>query len=222
MNLKHIALVLILSTGIVVHAEEIKLVEKDAATVLYRDSSEANRIGKKFSANWELFGSGPAGTSESGVSAAYHLNRNSLIQLEYGKGGFSSFWSDLTSISFNGSHIGLHFKHFAGNSFYFKTGIDYRQIQYRYNYNSLTTDGAYDFEGNSIGASFVIGNQWQWDNFTLGCDWIGLTAPLTSEVTHEHVSVEGPYTRQDMYYAEDNRLKSTYVQALRFYVGYSF
>lgn len=81
---------------------------------------------------------------------------------------------------------------------------------------------SYEFEGNSLAASFTIGNQWQWENLSIGCDWIGLAVPLSYEVTRENVKVASAYSADDMKYDQQTYLNRGKLQLLRLYVGYSF
>lgn len=203
-------------------SEDVKIIDNGPTKLVYRDTSEANRIGKKVSINFEPIGIGPIGTFETGFSAAYHINRNNLLQLEYGFGGHTMYYGTDNTTNYKGRHLGLHYKHFAGNSFYFKTGFDFRQIQLSYEDLTGPDTEAYEFEGNTIGASFTIGNQWQWENFSIGCDWFGLSAPLTKEVTSENIKVASSFAEKNMKSDQDSYLDRTNIQLLRLYVGYSF
>ncbi len=107
--------------------------------------------------------------------------------------------------------MGLHYKEFVGNSFYWKGGLDYRQTEYIENH---VTDEAH-IKGNSWALSIVIGNQWQWENFTLGCDWIGFSKPFGTTIAEASGNIES-FSAEDLYFRDD------VLQFGRFYVGYSF
>ncbi|WP_374077267.1 hypothetical protein [Bdellovibrio bacteriovorus] len=216
-----LSLITLFSLNAMANTDETVVIES-RKTIVEKDSSEHMRMNKKITVQWQLFGSGANGTSQSAIIAGYHLDRNSIIQLEAGGGGnsFRTFFSS-SEYSYNSYSVGAHFKKFLGNSFYVKTGVDYRSVDYvfNYGYSSVKTG----FEGNSLAASLVIGNQWQWDNFTLGCDWIGLSLPFAHTVTSETLSADADsYHRANLDEDEEHYLKNGYAQALRFYVGYSF
>lgn len=214
-------LITLLSLNAIASTEEVII--ESRKTIVEKDSSEHMRMNKKLTVQWQLFGSGANGTSQSAIIAGYHLDRNSIIQLEAGGGGtsFRNTFFNSSEYSYDSYSVGAHFKKFLGNSFYVKSGIDYRTVKYRfdYGYSSVKTG----FEGNSTAASIVIGNQWQWNNFTLGCDWIGLSLPFAHNITSETLSDNADsYHRTSLDEDEEHYLKNGYAQALRFYVGYSF
>lgn len=214
----------VFASWLTVHAAEsddnLKIIEKPQ-TIVYKDSSEHNRMNKKWMAQWQLFGIGPNGTAESALIAGYHLDRNSILQLEAGNGGVKgNSWFFNDSYELSGSTFGIHYKKFFGNSFYAKLGMDSRSVTYKYKYALTVNQEA--FQGDSIAAGLVIGNQWQWENFNLGCDWIGYSVPFYSKISSETVAGSDPLYRDELNSAEQKYLKDGFVQGLRFYMGYSF
>lgn len=229
-----LALVLATSFSIVSFAatEDDVVVVKRSAKEIYEDSSEANRIGKKFDIHYTLLGLSANYAPSQGIGVGYYIERNKqiLVELRKGKGAYTRYsyesyngvykeWSPEAQIT----QIGAHFKHYVGNSFYYRVGGDYSTVDYKYDLSGShfsDTTSSY-FKGTAIVGSFVIGNQWQWENFTLGCDWIGLAAPLTYSIT----GVTTPATLSEKSDLEnDQRL---YVSGssgilLRFYLGASF
>jgi hypothetical protein len=127
------------------------------------------------------------------------------------------------SCSVSGQSLGLGIKNFIANSFYYTGSLNYRQIEYSEaeNFGSIY-DYAYDFSGNATTGDFSIGNQWHWQNFTLGCDWIGLSVPLASSIDSETVSGNIAEAQDNLDYAQSNFLKSFTVRLLNFYLGASF
>ncbi|HWU43533.1 MAG TPA: hypothetical protein VN132_08850 [Bdellovibrio sp.] len=216
-----------------VHAEEVKVIDTttpatettEAPTIVFRDSSEQYRMNKKFTAQWQVVGVGPTGTIQAGLTLGMFLSRNDLVQVEWAHGSNEVNDNALTTWSIvrataEGTSVGVNYKHFAGNSFYFKGGVDYRTISYEY--NDSWSPEVYNFKGRGVDASFLIGNQWQWDNFTLGCDWVGITVPLSHEITEEKITSSQVGTNSDLKKAEDHYLKNAIAQGLRFYMGLSF
>jgi len=185
-------------------AENVSIV-KAPTKAIFEGSSEHNRIGKKFSVVAQLFGAGPSNSGSQGLSASYFLSRNTQVLIEaMGNSSNVGFWGSRYEVKTNSA--GVHLKHFTGNSFYLRTGIDYRTVDYKYNYNSIFGSDYYvkrSFKGNSLAAALAIGNQWQWGNFTLGCDWIGLSAPVASTVYDE--KLEGNIDSYDRNKQEDDR-----------------
>lgn len=215
-------LILIAGFNAQAQAEDVKIIENGPTKMLYRDTSEANRVGKKFSVIMEPVGIGPMGLPEAGINGAYYINRNDLIQLELGYAAYEGDTSSYGGLDYK--RAGLHYKHFAGNSFYIKTGLDYRTIKYStlWGHNDGTVSKNYELEGNALSMGFVIGNQWQWENFLLGCDWFGTSVTVASNVTRSEIALPGSYTSNEMHSEEARFLKESKLQFLRFYVGYSF
>lgn len=188
-------------------------------------SSEHNRAGKKFVAALQLVGGSTLTGSGQGVIAGYQADRNTVLQVEFSKG--SSKTGDKETDGINereGTTVGAYAKRFMSNSFYAKGGVEYTKVKYDndylWNFASTTTD-AYGFEANVISAALVIGNQWQWENFTLGCDWIGLSLPMSHEVTSEYsdsYALAKKYNKED----QETLLENASATVLRFYVGATF
>ena len=131
---------------------------------LFAQSSMQNREGKRF----QLTGS-PAGVnfsaSGTGFQAAYFLSTNSQV-------GFGIY--DIDGFDFRGTGAELFYKHFESNTFYYKPSIGYRNV--------TNDEDFFDFFGSTetadtrlrdLAVGIKIGNQWQFDSFTLGCDWFG-------------------------------------------------
>lgn len=74
------------------------------------------------------------------------------------------------------------YKKFAGNSFYYQPAVYFRNT-------SHITSAHYKYE--DVGLGLRIGNEWQWENFMLGIDWIGINHSLfeVNEEIHPNVPV---------------------------------
>lgn len=216
------------STPFLVHAEDVKIIDPAVSTpnIVYRNSSAHNRIDKKFSATFTIVGAGPSySTWNTGFNLGVYLSRNSILDFEVAKGRptyFNWFGSDYDITT---SSAGVHYKHFASNSFYFRIGVDYRKVDYRYtgrdffNNSDILIDNS--FKGESFAGTVLIGNQWQWKNFTLGCDWFGYAFPFTSRTWSEKMAGSRPEPK----YLEDDKedfTKRNSLIALRFYLGATF
>ena len=198
-------------------------------------SSSSNRLDKSFTLLASPIGLGPSQNAEAGLVAGIFISPKTLIQLEAGDGntseGFSFFGT--STVKSHTSSASIAIKHFVGNSFYVKGGVDNRRINYSESYKStwnlFGTPSTYEdnvtFEAESWSASVVIGNQWQWENFTLGCDWVGIAAPFTSEVKSESyatTSTDKTSIQRDLADREKRKLKDMAFQGLKFYLGASF
>lgn len=212
--------------------EEEVVVVKRSAKEIYADSSEANRIDKKFDIHYTLIGVDANSVSGQGLTFGYFVDRNKqiLVEAKSGKGavtryryesynGISKEWSTDAQIK----QVGFHYKHFVGNSFYYRVGGDYRTVDYKYDlsgsfFNDVSSSS---FKSTAIIGSFVIGNQWQWENFTLGCDWIGLAAPLTYSISGDKTPTSASEKAD---FDSDKKLYVTDSSGilLRFYLGASF
>jgi hypothetical protein len=213
-------------------AKENVVITKRPIGVL-EDSSEANRINKNAMVTLSLTGFGPNMAPATTLTGGIFLDRNKLLLIE-GKNGNSAVSRSYTE-SYNGvvinegsadakiSQIGGHYKQFVSNSFYFKTGLDYSRVDFKYDFKISSTNRTTSFDGDALIASFTIGNQWQWQNFTLGADWIGLSSPLASRINNQSISSSASETDKKEF--EDDKkmyLTGGSFTALRFYIGASF
>jgi hypothetical protein len=194
---------------------------KEAPKVIYENSSEHNRMGKNLQATLIAVGFGPVAGPVTGVNLSYIIDRNSLVNLSYVKLAQSAYTcSGSIACAATGNAVTLSYKSFVSNSFYYTVGIGRREAGYNEaEVPSGTT--SYTFTGSSIGAEISIGNQWQWKNFTLGCDWIGYNFPLSHKIDSEESSgdiwdVTNLDSREKTFLANNTPL------ALRFYLGASF
>lgn len=158
------------------------------------DESMKNRMDKKYTINGTILGVA-YGASTSAVEVGYHLKPNLIASLQYttlNSASADEDWGndaddDVWKRDGVGHVISAGIKKFESNSFYYKPEI-YARSQENVNstttgYSSSTGDYLISKDTNKIediGVSFRIGNQWQWDNFTLGCDWIGITRSMTT------------------------------------------
>ncbi|MFN8845508.1 MAG: hypothetical protein ACK5V3_12710 [Bdellovibrionales bacterium] len=198
-----------------------------------KGSSEYHRMGDKVNFNVNVGGLGPGYSRNQGLSTGIYLSDDSLILVDVTSGrGFASrsYTSSDGTTSISGENevdhlsLGVHYKLFTGNSFYVRSGVDLMNIKYRYDYNS-PFGNSYNsrFDANVLFGQVAIGNQWQVDNLTIGCDWVGLAVPLVTQLDNK--SIQGNFDnfdREDL--NEDINLytKISSLLLLRLYVGGSF
>ena len=137
------------------------------------DESAMNRDGKRFTVNAHLLGSSFR-TASRGISLGYYLAPNKVLQLRY-EALDGEYDLDGSRDEYEGEYISFEFKKFTGNSFYLSLGFYYKDQTFE-DFDNDDFDVPTDYK--TLGAIIRIGNQWQWDDFTLGCDWIGLGKDL--------------------------------------------
>lgn len=116
-------------------------------------------------------------------------------------------------------------KYFVGDSLYVDGGFGMEQ--WSVDYGVLTGEGFFETKSMSgdvtnLGVEFHIGNQWQWDNFKIGCDWIGGFAVLSNSKSFASNSEMD----QDSKKSEEDTIASnttgSSLHLTRFYLGYAF
>lgn len=212
-----VLLLLITSIAFGSQKEEVAIVKKPAVSLM-EDTSEANRVGKSYLLTAQVLGSAVSPVPSAGVNAGIYIDRNSLIEAQFSHGTVSYLFFDIEATTF-----GVNYKHFFSNSFYARMGGAYRKILLKnawFLFSNRTISEVGSVE--SLAADLAIGNQWQWQNFTLGCDWIGYMAPIAT-LSKKY----DPYgaTGQDLKDLDDSWDRLANVgsfQLLRFYLGASF
>lgn len=192
---------------------------------IIRDSSEHNRLDK---VGFLGIGMGVIGnTIQATYMGSYFLNHNTLIEGMLGAGRIESTGStwDLMgtrrSLQVNKvTTANISVKRFTGNSFYYKVGLEYALIDAS-NKDEMTPYRNYEYLGGRLAGTLIIGNQWQFDHFSIGCDWIGVSAPLTTWTSRERVD-NSASARNELETQLDKYQKSVNVHLLHLYVGASF
>jgi hypothetical protein len=194
---------------------------KETPNAIYENSSEHNRINKTFQVSLIAVGFGPVSGTVGGVNLSYFFDRNSLLNLSFVRIRESSYsCSGSISCKATGNAFALSYKRFAGNSFYYTVGLGRREAGYE-EIDVASGSPNYKFSGTAIGAEVSIGNQWQWKNFTLGCDWFGLNFPLSHKIDSEESSGT-TWDDEDLKSREKEFLERTVAFGLRLYLGASF
>lgn len=224
------ALVLSLITAISAEAAPSKSQTMTVSRkAIVRDSSEHMRINKKYLLTAQPYGYAVAPVRSVGINGGLYLSSNSLLQFEFTKGvttldvsgdsKASTARGDLDALM-----LGVNYKRFFGNSFYVKAGGDYRKIGFS---NLIYTSGYNNIRGEIVSndalvGNIAIGNQWQWETLTLGCDWIGINPPLINMKTEGNTANLTASEKKDIESIWESLGKTTSYQYMRFYVGASF
>lgn len=187
------------------------------------NTSTRTRESKKYTINASLLGITHNTLSRS-LEVGHHLNSSTIISLQHSdlqagpttldEGKYSN--DELNTWKRNGVGSSLSFgaKKFLSNSFYMKAETYYRNQDYinKTGSKKSTANGEWivvykeTSRIEDMGATLKVGNQWQWDTFTLGCDWVGLNRSLSI------LSQNGK--------VENNALNS--LNLVNFYFGLSF
>ncbi len=235
--------VVFLVPGLASARSKEKAKSADDAPAAEENASEKARAGKRYEASLEPFGVAVPLNEGSALNGGMYFGANSLVELNIAfanakRSDSSSFTSDSGDTIFSqyearreghSSLVAVRYKRFVSNSFYWYAGGGDRMTSAALYVIDKDHDDKESkvatYETHDIGAVGAIGNQWQWDSFMMGCDWIGLYLPI--------IKVKNVYDDQndDLAYSNDmhkaraklrDDLTSMNVQGLRFYLGASF
>lgn len=192
-------------------------------------SSEHMRINKDYMLTAQPYGYSVAPVQSAGINGGLYLDSNSLLQFELSKGVTTltvSTDSNTTTASadLESFMAGVNYKRFFGNSFYLKAGADYRRIGFSNLIHSSSFNNIHGeiVNNDTLVGNIAIGNQWQWETFTMGCDWIGVNPPLINLKTEANTANLTAYQKQDIEDIWKDLGKTTSYQFMRVYLGASF
>lgn len=144
------------------------------------------------------------------ISAGYYIHPDGILTLRYSQLNHSDEWG-----AYKMKAVTIGYRRFFGNSFNIMPTIYYKR-----NTGDFYTEGPHSYVVGSnnliyedIGTGFRVGNEWQWQNFTMGCDWFGLNYK-TIEINFKEKSLGAIDTHAPM--------KALTMTLLSFYLGYSF
>lgn len=188
-------------------------------------TSQELRKNQSMMATAQVAGIGPLSAYTTGVNFGFYIDPNSILDIAYHHNLFfanvGTLGSDYT-IKFE--MFGTHYKHFVKNSFYVKPGLEYRKLSYNYTtyFPDQKLEESTQFTGSTLTANFAIGNQWQWDHFTLGCDWVGIGIPIATTISSEYSA--GTYSHNLQRLSDDKQryIKDIVLYFGQFYIGASF
>jgi hypothetical protein len=180
--------------------------------------SQSNRAGKKAYVAYDVIGL--TLMPVSGARVGYFIDQDLVAEA-----GFSSGGASIGDFKADKSIIELKAKKFFGNSFYVDGGLGYELWNVNYPVSiSDTSSETRKLKGTvqNTGLEFHIGNQWQWDGFTLGCDWLGYFLSLSSSTSFKSDSSVSAQKKEE----EEKDVKKTFVGSsahiTRLYLGWAF
>lgn len=183
--------------------------------------SVKNRKAKEYSIALQLFGFGPTASITNGIHAGYFIDSNSLLQVEILAGNDPVIWGT-GRYTISSYSVGTYYKLFMTPTFYIKLGTDFKNVRYKYEDDRTGgTEERTEFTGNSLGGHFSVGHQWQWQNFTFGFDWIGISAPFISQIQSTFTGGATPNQRR-LDGDQSRYLKDNIIIILHGYLGASF
>jgi len=191
------------------------IVIKPQPNMIFEDSSEFHRINKQHAILAQIAGIGPNSTFSHGLIYNYFYSRNQIFHIEATNNSMVDRTLS-TAYELSATSFGLYYKRFLGNSLYIRGGIDQRRIDYTYN------NGARQFQGSSTAAGVLIGNQWNWNHITFGCDWVGFSQPFASSISGERLAVPSVSELAVLQDDQNRLVKNGVVNLLRVYLGASF
>ncbi len=151
--------------------------------------SQANREGKTISF---LVGTGSRHDMRTrNFTLEYYQNADTAFGLTYSRGRdtYASF-DNIDVKELDATILEAHTKLFIGNSFYCKTGLAYRLMRGmdrdRYDYTTSTYLADERVYNDDLALTVDIGNQWQWQNFTLAMTWIGINYQIVGDTKFEN------------------------------------
>jgi hypothetical protein len=187
----------------------------------------------------------PCAQAESGESASARKNKTLQIGAHGGGNGtgtnlglflpgdnridlsYSMSSLDFLGLTYKQSIYSLEFQSFLGNSFYYALGVTQRKLEvtikdyYSPETGSVTTH--LNCKGQSFGPHLVIGNEWQWNYFYLGAEWVGFISPSTWSYKNEYNNET--WTDTDKAYWDqtiEKAVKQTSFMGLNLTLGFSF
>lgn len=169
-------------------------------------SSLENRKKLTYQTTFSVIGGEYSGyKSNFTIAAGYFLNDANLINLRYSFQNSSGAPENTSTVDYPETlrAISIGNRHFFGNSFNLLSSIYWKQ------HSKFDRANGHTYLFKDYGAGISIGNEWQWKNFTMGCDWFGLN--------HSLVKIKNTFPTTS--FGLDQELTAS---LLKFYLGYSF
>ncbi|WP_413294509.1 hypothetical protein ACLSU7_05250 [Bdellovibrio sp. HCB185ZH] len=209
---------------LLVHAQVLEeddqpVIVKKSPYAIVEGSSEHNRMGKVQEIFVTPVAMGPVPGVNAGFGFAKYITRNDAVVVTFSTLTKGSTCSGALTCSDSGFAVEINYRRFITNSFYFGTGLNQRSV------HSEGTDewagNEFSFDGTTTALGFVIGNQWQWQNFMLGCDWVGVNIPLITNVSNVK-NINNGSSIHDYESSKSSLVTNTTAMGLRLHIGYTF
>ena len=173
-----------------------------------------------------------------GVYGFWHQSPNLHIGLSYAQGAANLTKSipsadslQMDKVEVSSQLASVDARYYFGNSFSILGGLFYRKIKTTLDM-STTTIFPLSIKSSTSSAAFgpifAAGNHWTLDNgFHFGCDWIGITIPLSGSYSTQNSTSGLPSTTQVVVEETSEKLGKTFSSSpiwtyLNLQIGYSF
>ncbi|MEI6397235.1 MAG: hypothetical protein WCO71_00565 [Pseudomonadota bacterium] len=188
------------------------------ASVVLAEGDQKNREGKHAYAAYEVIGL--TMMPVSGLRLGYFINPNLVAEVSYLTGS-----AKIGSFESRKSLMEAKAKYFLGETFYVDGGFAHES--WGVNYSVLKSGGTLetaDIRGKvtNTGIDLHIGNQWQWEGFTLGCDWVGYFLNLSTSTSYGSTSGLDTEDQKSEEAKVKKNLGGSSAHVTRFYIGWSF
>lgn len=164
------------------------------------------------------------GESESlGISTSYFFTPDLLLGFKISSDEKEASPKKSMDYTYRTKHAGFFGKYFFANSFYFDLGLGVRKSDFSYTKTypfypnaGSRTSSVYE-HWLHLGPEVSLGNQWQWESFTFGVDWLSLYHPWKTyrKLRHSDLRIDQDPQNQPAF----DLGHTTYA---RIYVGFSW
>ena len=169
---------------------------------LFAASSSVSRETLKYQVNLPLTGFAHSLMFSSAIEFSYFLSKDQNIGIKYIEYDSPKVYED----TYRGEVLEIFYKKFNGNSFYVKPLVFYRNMD-------IDEKEGTDYVFSDFGVGISIGNQWQWSNFTIGCDWVGVNSRLAT------LDYKDSKNSERVFFSKGYGFTAN---LLNLYIGYSF
>jgi len=166
------------------------------------------------------------GVYNAGFGFYWFLSRDNLLgfSLSGGRSDAYHFYNDEAHHwhSIETGNFFVYYKHFFSNSFYITGNLSVRTGEINERYNTSGSDHPYGFRQltmKTYGVGASIGNEWQWQKFMIGCDWVGVDFPISSKILND---TQDPGFSADQDSDEKAIRQNPQILLTRFHLGWSF
>ncbi len=174
--------------------------EKDLDKSEKDDSSQSNRKDISYQIAFAFIGMEYSTPGALTWSFGYFANDKDQLLLRYtvfrGVEGYPNLWI-----------VAAGDRHYFGNSFNVMGSLFYAHDK------GVETRTQTTITSKAVGLSLRVGNEWQWKNFTMGCDWFGIDHLISHR---QKKSILNSTT------TTGNRALFLNFTITNFYLGYSF
>lgn len=164
-----------------------------------------------------------AGFNGAGAGVGVFLPGDNRVDLSYSE----------ISLSLLGTTAELHnykleFQSFVGNSFYYSLGVthsDFRLTQDEIYFNASSITYGRNVMTSSAKSNLVhvtIGNEWQWDHFFIGAEWIGGAKVVSWSYTNSYADGTDEAMRKSWEQDTEEIAKANEYTLLNLFLGFSF